>query len=167
MEPHPNAQISRLHARDEQALQRVRVVGKLLDNAVPIPGTSYRVGIDPLLGLLPGGGDAVGFVLSAYIVLEALRFRLPKETIIRMGTNLLMDSVVGSVPILGDIFDVTWKANARNLALLEAHLANPRPQRAADRWFVVAVVIAILLLGLGIITVVVLLVRLLQGLLGA
>ncbi|MDX2216932.1 MAG: DUF4112 domain-containing protein [Oculatellaceae cyanobacterium bins.114] len=166
MEPHPRPQGSRLQAHDEQALQRVRVVGKLLDNAVQIPGTSYRVGLDPLLGLLPGGGDAVGFVLSAYIVLEALRFRLPKETIIRMSTNLLMDAVVGSVPVLGDIFDVTWKANARNLALLEAHVANPRPQRAADRWFVIAVVIGLVLLGVGIITLVFLLVKLLQSLIG-
>lgn len=163
MEPRPQIRSGSLHRHDEQALQRVRVVGRLLDNAVAIPGTSYRVGLDPLLGLFPGGGDAVGFALSAYIVLEALRFGLPRETIIRMGTNLLLDSVVGAVPVLGDIFDVTWKANARNLSLLEAHVANPVPQRAADRWFVVMVVVAIALLGIGIITLIVLLVRLLQA----
>lgn len=163
MQPRPNAQIGRLRVHDEKALQRVRAVGRLLDNALPIPGTSYRVGIDPILGLLPGGGDIVGFALSAYIVLEALRFGLPRETILRMGSNLLMDSVVGSVPVLGDIFDVTWKANSRNLALLEAHIANPHPQRAADRWFVAIVVIALILLGIGIITAIVLLVRLLQA----
>lgn len=153
-------------ANNDNSFQRIRAVGRLLDNAIPIPGTSYRIGIDPILGLLPGGGDLVGLFLSAYIVLEAARFRLPKETLLRMVTNLVLDSVVGAVPVLGDFFDFSWKANARNIALLEAHLANPNPQRAADRQFVIAMVVIIVLIGVGAIALVAVLINLLGKIIG-
>ncbi|UBF24996.1 DUF4112 domain-containing protein [Kovacikia minuta CCNUW1] len=135
---------SQVHSKSS-ALQRVRLLSRVLDNAIPIPGTSYRIGLDPLLGLIPGGGDIAGAVASAYIVLESARFGLPRKTLMQMLTNLFTDAVVGVVPFLGDFFDVTWKANSRNVALLEAHLKNPRPQRAADRLFLAFLVIALLL----------------------
>ncbi|MBD2035940.1 DUF4112 domain-containing protein [Leptolyngbya sp. FACHB-321] len=132
------------------ALRRVRTVSRLLDNAIPIPGTRFRLGLDPVLGLLPGAGDFVGAALSVYIVIEAVRFGLPRKTLVQMVTNLVLDSVGGSVPILGDVFDATWKANSRNLALLEAHVATPEPAKAADRRFVIFIVLALLLLLIGI-----------------
>lgn len=128
------------------AFQRIRWMSQVLDNAIPIPGTGYRVGIDPLLGLFPGAGDVVSTVFSVYIVLESLRFGLPKETLTRMVYNLLADTAIGSVPVAGDVFDVAWKANARNLKLLEAHLQNPQPSRPADRTFIAVVVVILLLL---------------------
>lgn len=128
------------------ALQRIRLVTHLLDNALPIPGTKVRVGIDPLLGLLPGAGDWVSMVLSVYIILESLRFGLPKETLTQMVSNLVLDAVSGVIPIAGDIFDVAWKANNRNLKLLEAHLQDPQPTRPADRLFVFLIVL--LLIGI-------------------
>ena len=128
------------------ALQRVRLVSHLLDNAFQIPGTRFRVGLDPILGLVPGAGDFLGAVLSAYIVIEAARFGLPRETLVQMVTNLVLDSVGGSLPVLGDVFDATWKANSRNLALLEAHVATPVPQKAANRGFVILIILSLVVL---------------------
>ncbi|HEY9908358.1 MAG TPA: DUF4112 domain-containing protein, partial [Thermosynechococcaceae cyanobacterium] len=129
--------------------QRLRTLTHVLDKSISIPGTRHRIGIDPLLGLLPGGGDVAGAVLSAYIVLSAAQFGLPKETLVRMLSNLLLDMVLGALPFLGDFFDATWKANSRNLDLLEAHVKNPRPQKAADRTFLVFLVIALALIVIG------------------
>ena len=133
----------------DPVLQRIRSLTHVLDNAIAIPGTRIRVGLDPLLGLLPGGGDVAGAVLSAYIVLEAARFGLPKETLMRMLTNLLLDMVLGTVPLVGDFFDATWKANSRNLDLLEAHIKNPKPQRASDRLFLIFLIAALVLIVVG------------------
>lgn len=127
-------------------LARVRAVSHLLDNAIPIPGTHQRIGLDPILGLLPGGGDTLSAILSVYIVFEGIRAGLPKESLSRMVMNLVTDTVVGAFPVLGDLFDFGWKANARNLQLIEAHLNNPVPQKAADRAFVVLIVIVLCLL---------------------
>lgn len=135
---------------NHSALQRLRTITHLLDNAVAIPGTRFRVGLDPILGLLPGAGDFVGAALSVYIVIEAARFGLPQKTLTQMVSNLVLDSIGGSLPILGDVFDTTWKANSRNLALLEAHIAAPEPTKAADRRFVVLVIVALALLLIGI-----------------
>ncbi|MBF2080367.1 MAG: DUF4112 domain-containing protein [Synechococcales cyanobacterium T60_A2020_003] len=144
----PSSHLVRLSARSHAALGRIRFLSQFLDNAVPVPGTTFRVGLDPFLGLIPGAGDVVSVLISVYIVLESLRFRLPKETLIRMVSNLLTDTALGSIPVAGDVFDVVWKANARNLQLLEAHLQNPDPSRAADRFFVLGVILVLALLVL-------------------
>jgi hypothetical protein len=137
-------------------LQRIRALSHLLDDAISIPGTPIRFGIDAIIGLLPIGGDMVGVILSAYIVLEASRFGLSRSTLIRMVINLLLDGTIGCLPILGDMFDVTWKANLRNVALLDAHLAQPQTQRHADRRFVSLLLIVLALLVLGAIALIVL-----------
>ena len=126
--------------RTEAARQRLQYLSRLLDNAIAIPGTEYRVGIDPLLGLVPGGGDLLGGLLSAYILLEAAFLGLPKQTLLRMAGNILLETVVGTFPVVGDFFDVTWKANARNYKLIEAHLASPQSSRRADTWFIALLV---------------------------
>ncbi|MBP0011367.1 DUF4112 domain-containing protein [Roseofilum sp. Belize Diploria] len=123
-------------------IQCLRRLSQLLDNALPIPGLNYRVGIDPIIGLIPGGGDMVSGILSAYIVLEATRFGLPKETLGRMVINVLIDTLTGIVPILGDLFDLTWKANAMNVELLEEHLQTPKSSEAADRGFIIVMITA-------------------------
>jgi hypothetical protein len=131
------------------ALQRVRSLSHLLDNAIPVPGTNYRIGLDPILGLLPAGsGDLLGIVLSAYIVVEGIRMGLPKESLTRMVLNLVTDTAIGAVPIAGDLFDFAWKANTRNVKLLEAHINDPQTQKAADRQFVILVLLALVLIVL-------------------
>jgi hypothetical protein len=127
-------------------IQRLRRLSYVLDNAIAIPGTRYRVGLDPILGLLPGAGDFVGAGLSAYIVLEAARLGIPRSLMVQMVTNILFETVAGSVPVVGDLVDVTWKANAKNIALLEEHLEIPRPRQRRVDWLFLALLLGVLLL---------------------
>ena len=131
------------------SLKRLRQMSHLLDNAIPIPGSGVRVGLDPILGLVPGGGDVVTGLLSVYIVYEAAKMGLPAATLGRMGGNILLDVLSGTVPVVGDLFDVTWKANSQNVALLEKHMANPVPSKAADKLLAMGVIVALLVLVLG------------------
>jgi hypothetical protein len=134
------------------ALQRIRTLSFLLDNAIKIPGTRYRIGLDPIVGLLVGGGDVAGVILSAYIVLEAARLGLPRRVLLQMLNNLILDAVGGSIPLLGDLFDASWKANARNLKLIEAEIAaNSDRAQPADRLFLSLMMVV--LLGIVAITV--------------
>ncbi len=132
------------------ALHRLRSLAHILDNAIPIPGTPYRVGIDPIVGLLPGGGDLVMAAFSVYIVWESARLGLPRSTVTRMVSNLVFDTVIGSVPVAGDLFDVTWKANSKNVRLLEAHIDSPQHQKKADKGFVLLLLFGFLALVIGI-----------------
>ncbi|MFM2429089.1 MAG: hypothetical protein RLZZ511_302 [Cyanobacteriota bacterium] len=131
---------------DTAALKRIQIATKLLEGLIKVPGTDKKIGIDPIIGLLTGGGDSMGFIMSAYIMLESLRFKLPKETLLRMLANVAIDAIVGAVPFLGDVFDFFWKSNTKNIKLLEAHLANPIEQKAADKLFVALVLVALGLL---------------------
>ena len=107
---------------DEAAVRRMQVVAYALDDSIEIPGTNVRVGLDPLLGLLPVAGDAVSAAFSAYIILESARLGVPYSTLVRMVANVTIDFAVGSVPVIGDLFDAAWKANRRNLELALAEL---------------------------------------------
>lgn len=130
---------------EQTALAHLERVSRVLDAAVRIPGTGIRVGLDPILGLLPGVGDWAGGLASAYILVRAAKLGAARPTLLRMALNLGVDMLVGAVPVLGDLFDVGWRANQRNLALLRAHLDAPERRRRADRGFVVT-----LLVGLGV-----------------
>ncbi|MEB3295320.1 MAG: DUF4112 domain-containing protein [Synechococcales bacterium] len=141
--------IAILSKSQEATLKRVRTLSLLTDNLVTIPGTEIGVGLDPLIGLLPAGGDIAGMVLSAYIVLEAARFGVPSATVLRMVWNLIFDGLVGMVPMLGDLLDVGWKANTRNLRLLESHIIQGTLQRKADRKFMFLLVLTLGLIIVG------------------
>src|SRR6478672_7629759 len=104
--------------------RRVRVLAKLLDNSIGIPGTGWKIGFDPIVGLIPGIGDLIGAVLSGYIILEAARAEVPSFTLARMLMNVGIDTLLGAVPALGDVFDAAWKSNMKNVALLERHLSR-------------------------------------------
>ena len=131
-----------------EALKRLRGISHILDNAIPLPG-GVRVGLDPFLGLIPGGGDVVTGLMSVYIVFEAARMGLPAATLGRMGFNILLDVLSGMLPVIGDLFDVTWKANSQNVALLEKHVAAPVPSKLADKVFAFVVIIGLIALVLG------------------
>lgn len=105
-----------------KTLKRIRCLSRLMDTAFHIPGTRFKVGLDPIIGLIPGGGDLVAMAISLYIIVLATRFRLPGPILRQMVLNVALESLVGVVPVLGDIFDVFYKSNIRNLELLEAHL---------------------------------------------
>ena len=112
--------------QDEARLKRVRLLSRLLDEQFRIPGTTQRIGLDGLLGLIPGVGDAAGALLSTYILYEAIRLGTPTSVLLRMVANIGIDTVVGAIPVVGDIFDIVWKANKKNAALLQAYLASQR-----------------------------------------
>jgi uncharacterized protein DUF4112 len=112
--------------QDEARLKRIRLLSRLLDEQFRIPGTTYRVGLDGLLGLIPGIGDAAGALLSAYILYEAIRLGAPSPVLLRMIANIGIDTVGGAIPVVGDIFDMAWKTNKKNAALLHAYLASQR-----------------------------------------
>ena len=107
-----------------KSIERVRTVSDLLDEAFRVPGTDFRIGIDPILGLLPVGGDAVSAVISLYIALEGYRMDVPRHVLARMLANVAIDTFGGSVPVLGSVFDAAWKANRKNRELLEKHVTN-------------------------------------------
>jgi hypothetical protein len=121
-----------------------------LDEAFPIPGTQQRIGFDALIGLVPGLGDAVGALLSTYIIVEGARRGASVTTVVRMLGNVAVETIVGAVPLLGDVFDVAFKANRRNLDLLGITLARaaaPRDPRGVLRLaslLIVATVLALL-----------------------
>jgi hypothetical protein len=133
----------------EDPLARARALTRLLDSAARVPGTSFRFGLDPILGLVPGLGDVAGAALSGYVVLLASRHGAPATVIVRMLGNVVVDTVGGTVPVIGDLFDAGWKANSRNLALLERHLGRPEATKRASRAVVWGTVAALVLLGLG------------------
>jgi Domain of unknown function (DUF4112) len=151
----PRAGSAELAVRDDPRLARLRTLGTLLDSALRVPGTPIRIGLDPLLGLVPGVGDALGTVFSGYIVLQAARLGASRATLLRMLVNVGIDALIGIVPLLGDFFDFGWQANNRNLALLEQQLVEPARVRRASRlfvWGIVAVVgllSAALVVGMG------------------
>lgn len=112
-------------------LNRIRKLSRLMDTAIGIPGTKFRIGLDPIIGLVPGAGDIVDTAFSAYLIYLATRFNIPQKTLGKMIYNIGLEAVVGSVPLVGDIFDAFYKSNMRNLALLEAHLEEAEPELAA------------------------------------
>lgn len=112
-------------ARDDElaaTLQRLDAIATLMDSAIRIPGTQVVMGLDALLGLLPVIGDAIASAIGGYLIWEAKRLGASKFVLARMAANTTIDTVLGSIPIVGDVFDVAYKANRKNVALLKAHL---------------------------------------------
>lgn len=126
---------------------RVRALARLLDSAIKIPGTGVTLGLDSLIGLVPGVGDLAGAAMSGYIVVSAARMGVPSAVVGRMILNLGVDALVGTVPLLGDLFDVGFKANLRNAALLDRHLGEPLATRHSSRWAIAAAIGGIVVLA--------------------
>jgi hypothetical protein len=131
-------------------LQRLKSLSRLLDSIIPLPG-GYRIGIDGLLGLIPGIGDIAGGVASSYIIIESARLGASTTTLLRMVFNVLVESIIGLIPFLGDLFDFVWKANEKNTALMEKQLHEPQPPNSPEYRLKVTVVLIILVLFLSIV----------------
>jgi hypothetical protein len=114
----------------EDRIARLDALATLFDTAFVIPGTGIRFGLDALIGLVPGIGDAITTLMSLYIVNEARALGAPRLLVGRMVANVALDGVVGAVPLVGDVFDVAWRANRRNMALLRDHLDKTEGPRA-------------------------------------
>ena len=108
--------------RTEQSLARLEALARLMDSAFVIPGTSVRMGLDGLIGLLPVAGDLIAGLVSSYLIWEARQLGASRWVIGRMMANTALDTLVGAVPVVGDAFDVLFRANLKNMALLRRHL---------------------------------------------
>lgn len=128
-------------------LVTLRRFAMFLDEAVPIPGTARRVGLDAGLGLVPGVGDIVAGLMSAWIIVGALRHRVPIPKILRMIANVLIDLAIGAFPVVGDIFDLIFEQNVMNMRILMAHRNRRLPPRSTTEVAAAAVFIVILILG--------------------
>jgi len=118
-----------------QVRERLARLAWLLDSSIPIPGTRFSIGLEALIGLVPVIGDAVGVLLSSYIVREAAALGAPRSILARMAFNVALEGLIGMVPLAGDVFDAAYKANQRNVRLLGAWLDHPRDTQRASRAF--------------------------------
>ena len=124
MAPAAFAQAFRPAADTAARLARLRRMAWLIDGAFSLPGTRFRFGLNSVIGLLPVGGDAVLGALSLYIIYEAAKLGIPRHKLAHMAANVGIEVLGGSVPIIGDLFDMALKANLRNLAIIEDHLRS-------------------------------------------
>jgi hypothetical protein len=143
----PVTRLRSLSPADEQRLAGLRRIAQFLDNAFAVPGTSYRIGLDPILGIIPGLGDLISPLFTIGLLLQARQLGVPKVVQARMMINAAIDALVGVVPVVGDLFDFAWKANARNLALLELHAREERRGSAGDYAFVTLMILIALALA--------------------
>jgi hypothetical protein len=137
--------------RTPPGLERARRIARVLDDFVRVPGTDRRIGLDPVIGLVPGLGDWLTLVISLDLVFSAARLGAGAAVLVRMTGNLALDALVGTVPLVGDLFDFGWKANKRNLALLESLVRDREGTRRRSRWligFILAAAVSLVALGL-------------------
>jgi hypothetical protein len=139
-------------ATNDRELARAQALARVLDSAVGIPGTRIRVGLDALLGLIPGAGDIAGAVLSGYIVLHAARRGASRAVLWRMIANVAIDAAIGTIPILGDLFDVGYKSNMKNVQLFERYAAAPEVVDTRSKRVGAALIFVLLLLMIGVVT---------------
>lgn len=134
------------NTRRDSAVRRLDSLSYVMDNSIPLPGTNRRFGLDAVIGLVPGLGDAAGSLMSAYIVVQAARLGAPASSLVRMVLNVGIEAVVGAIPFVGDLFDAWFKANARNVRLLRQELDRPGSTRKASTGVVLAVILALVLI---------------------
>jgi len=139
---------SRPHSDRQNAVRFARFLADLLDQRFTIPGTDIRLGLDPILDLIPGVGDVVANLAGSLILLTAARLKVPKVVLARMGFNVAINALIGAIPVIGAVFSIWFRSNAMNAALLERH-ATPEDRRAevSDWLFVVAVLAVVALVA--------------------
>jgi hypothetical protein len=130
-----------------QRLEALRKLSRLLDSAFQVPGTSYRIGLDPIVGLLPGIGDLISPLFTVAVLWQGRELGIPKVVQLRMIANVAIDTLFGFVPVVGDLFDFAWKANDKNLALLDRHAYEEHPASRGDWAFVGAMILILVVLA--------------------
>ena len=128
--------------RARRSLNHLRAIAQLFDQAFAIPGTTWRFGLDALFGLVPGLGDIAGALVAVYAMRVARQLNAPPAIQLHMLSNIALDALIGMVPIAGDLFDFAFKAQTRNLTLLEAHIATPRKAERRSRRGLVFIALA-------------------------
>jgi hypothetical protein len=142
--PPPGATVERLRI--------AKFLADLLDQRFTIPGTSIRIGLDPILGLIPGIGDVLANLAGSVILLIAAQYRLPKIVLLRMGLNVALNALIGAIPIFGDIFSIWFRSNAKNVALLERYTRSESQRASCGDWlFVIGLIVGLVLVIAGIV----------------
>jgi len=136
-----------LSAEAQRRFRRLSQLAWVLDRSIPL-GRTWRIGLDPIIGLLPGAGDWIGALLSVYVLYEGARLGVPGRVLMQMSGNILLEVIVGTVPVLGDLFDFAWQANMRNLALIEKHYRPELRARSLRAIGITVLLFALLVLGL-------------------
>lgn len=135
--------------QDNKPMKSLDRLAWLLDSSIRIPGTNWRVGLDGIIGLIPGVGDITAGATSSYILWQAIRLGVPLPVLLRMGINIMLESVIGLIPVVGDIFDFAFKANMRNVALMRDYVETPnRVKRRSTATLAIALISLLLFMGL-------------------
>jgi Domain of unknown function (DUF4112) len=142
-----NVRLRPLTPGQQARLVALRRVAELMDSAFVLPGTTYRIGLDPIIGLVPWIGDLVSPLFTVALLWQARDVRIPKIVLGRMIFNAGVDAVIGAIPFAGDLFDFGWKANQRNMALLERHAYEDHPASLGDWAFVLTTIAIVILLA--------------------
>ena len=142
-----NVRLRPLTQGQQARLVALRRLAELLDSAFVVPGTTYRIGLDPIVGLVPWIGDLVSPLFTVALLWQARDVRIPKIVLGRMIFNAAVDAIVGAIPFVGDLFDFGWKANQLNMALLERHAYEEHPASLGDWAFVLAMIAIVILLA--------------------
>ena len=139
--------------RSAAPTESIERLGWLMDDLFRIPVLGWRFGLDAIIGLIPALGDTTTSLVSFYILASAVRYRVPKVTLLRMGLNIAIDYAVGSLPVVGDLFDAFWKSNQMNVDLLKSRAqvsdGEAKKGRASDWLFVGAIILGLIVLALG------------------
>ena len=143
----------RINPREVHEVDRLwfaKFLADLLDQRFTIPGTSIRIGLDPIISLIPGIGDLLANLTGSLILVVAARLGVPKIALVRMGTNVAINTVIGAIPIFGDVISIWFRSNIRNVELLQRYLGRPTKKATFGDWlFVNALVICLLLILIG------------------
>jgi len=143
--------LERQNSPSSQRILLARFLAEWLDQRFTIPGTSIKIGLDPILGLIPGIGDAIANLAGSAILLIAAQYQVPKIVLLRMGSNVALNAIIGAIPVFGDVFSIWFRSNAKNARLLERYVSAEERASTFGNWiFVIAVIGGIILLSIGI-----------------
>ena len=133
---------------NEEKLLRLKLLSERLDNSIKIPGTNQKIGIDAIIGLIPILGDFIGVIFSTYIMYSGIKMGVSSKIVKKMATNLAIEFIIGSIPIIGDIFDALWKANKKNVELIEEATNENQENYRLNYLIMASLIILILRLNL-------------------
>jgi hypothetical protein len=137
-----------IEEQNEEKLLRLKLLGNRLDEIITIPGTKYKIGIDPIIGIFPVIGDLLGSILSIYIIYSGSKMGVSAQVIAKMSLNLGIDFTVGLIPVFGDIFDMGWKANKKNIELIEKNINQTKENNGFNNLIIATLTILILVVFL-------------------
>ncbi len=161
----PSEPIPEVDEEREEICAFADFIARLLDSVIRIPGTPIRIGLDPLLGLIPGLGDVVANLIGSTLLFLAVRIQAPKIVISRMALNMVINTVVGAIPGLGDLFSIWYKSNVKNAELLRRSTTGAPPRSTGGDWlFVIGLVLGTFTLAIGLILAIIWIIRILWGL---